>query len=49
MTVPSEFDAAAAQSLAAQPFVRKHTPFDPQGVKPGKSPFSPVMHWRVLE
>jgi hypothetical protein len=26
-----------------------HTPMDLQGTTPGKSPFTPVMHGRVLE
>jgi hypothetical protein len=49
MTVSYEIDAATANNIAAQPSAEKHTPINPQGVKPGKSPFSPMMHGCVLD
>jgi hypothetical protein len=48
MTVPHEIDAAAANSMAVEPSSKKHTPIDPQGVKPGKSGVTPMMHVSVL-
>jgi hypothetical protein len=48
MTVPHEIDAAAANSMAVEPSSKKPTPIDSQGVKPGKSAVTPMMHERVL-
>ncbi|PQO96582.1 DNA mismatch repair protein MutS [Massilia phosphatilytica] len=43
MNVPREINATAAESPAERPSAEKHKPMDPQGLKPGKSPFSPMM------
>jgi len=48
MNVPREINAAAVESLAERPSAEKHTPMDPQGVKPGKSSVTPMMHGCVL-
>jgi DNA mismatch repair protein MutS len=43
MNVPREINAAAAESPAERPSAEKHTPMDPQGMKPGKSALTPMM------
>jgi len=45
MNVPREINADAAKRRATE----KHIPIDPQGMKPEKSPFSPMMHGCVLD